>query len=221
MRLVLLVYQLCLVFRAEAQLPDACINSDTNRAPGQCYLQPPPPLWASFLLSHSSWLCPAENSDISVMCGTQYMDLSIYICPVYHALYNESLMVVNNVDKPECYGTAVWNVDPPLLTFRFPINESAIASCNNTFTVVKVHFFLKCIDIDHRGTSRSPTDNQPGWNRAVRRLLQRPVCQHLWCNQLHRPLLGHDHLQPAGPVQVLLPLPDAVPPEQHQIGRVS
>lgn len=137
MRLVLLVYQLCLVFRAEAQLPGACITSDTNRAPGQCYLQPPPPLWASFLLSHSSWfpMCPAENSDINVTCGTQYMDLSIYICPVYHALYNESLMVVNNVDKPECYGTAVWNVDPPLLTFRFPINESAIASCNNMFTV--------------------------------------------------------------------------------------
>lgn len=63
------------------------------------------------------------------------MDVSIYICPVYHAMYNESLMVVNNVDKPECYGTPVWNVDPPLLTFRFPINESAIASCNNTFTV--------------------------------------------------------------------------------------
>uniref|UniRef100_A0A674NX10 Si:dkey-4p15.5 n=1 Tax=Takifugu rubripes TaxID=31033 RepID=A0A674NX10_TAKRU len=137
MRLVLLVYQLCLVFRAEAQLPDACTSSNTNRAPGQCYLQPPPPLWASFPLSHSSWfpVCPAENSDISVVCGTQYMDLSIYICPVYHARYNESLMAVNNVDRPECYGTAVWNVDPPLLTFRFPINESAIASCNNTFTV--------------------------------------------------------------------------------------
>lgn len=70
-----------------------------------------------------------------MICGTQYMDLSIYICPVYNAMYNESLLVVNNVDKPKCYGTAVWNVDPPLLTFRFPLNESAIASCNNTFTV--------------------------------------------------------------------------------------
>lgn len=63
------------------------------------------------------------------------MDLSIYICPIYHSMYTESVMVVNNVDKPECHGIAVWNVDPPLLTFRFPINESAIASCNNTFTV--------------------------------------------------------------------------------------
>ncbi|CAG08898.1 unnamed protein product [Tetraodon nigroviridis] len=70
MRLVLLVCQLGLVFRAWAQLPEACITSNTNRAP--------------------------ENSDISVICGTQYMDLSIYICPVYYAMYNESLMVTIN-----------------------------------------------------------------------------------------------------------------------------
>lgn len=132
MRLVLLVCQLGLVFRTRAQVPEACIRSNTNRPPGQCYLQSAlfTPLYSLSLL-----LISAENSDISVICGTQYMDLSIYICPVYNAMYNESLLVVNNVDKPKCYGTAVWNVDPPLLTFRFPINESAIASCNNTFTV--------------------------------------------------------------------------------------
>lgn len=73
------------------------------------------------------------------------MDLSVFLCPVYQAMYNESLMVVNNVDKPECYGTAVWNVDPPLLTFRLPINESATGSCNNTFTV----FFTT---VDREGT---------------------------------------------------------------------
>lgn len=39
MRLVLLVCQLGLVFRTRAQVPDACIRSDTNRPPGQCYLQ--------------------------------------------------------------------------------------------------------------------------------------------------------------------------------------
>lgn len=143
MRLVLLACQLGLVFRAEAQIPDACVSSDTNRAPGRRRLRSP--FCASFLLSHPSWfpVRPAENSDINVTCGTQYMDLSIYICPVYQALYNESLMVVNNVDNPECYGTAVWNVDPPLLTFRFPINERAIASCNNTFTVFSTTIYCE------------------------------------------------------------------------------
>ncbi|AWO98842.1 putative zona pellucida-like domain-containing protein 1 [Scophthalmus maximus] len=71
MWLVILLFQLGLILRTEAQLPDPCILSDTNR--------------------------PPENSDIIVTCGTQYMYLSIYICPMYQALYNESMMVTNEV----------------------------------------------------------------------------------------------------------------------------
>ncbi|KAM7412936.1 hypothetical protein PAMA_020363 [Pampus argenteus] len=65
------------------------------------------------------------------------MDLSLYICPVYQALYNESLMVLNNqFNKPECFGTADWSVDPPVLKFSFPINESAISACDNNFKII-------------------------------------------------------------------------------------
>nr|XP_046244684.1 zona pellucida-like domain-containing protein 1 [Scatophagus argus] len=111
MRLVILVCQLGLILRTEAQIPDACVVSDTNR--------------------------PPENSDITVTCGTKYMDLSIYLCPVYQANYNESLMVVNNqYDKPACFGTAVWTVDPPVLKFRFSLNESSMSSCNNNFKII-------------------------------------------------------------------------------------
>ncbi|KAL7399968.1 hypothetical protein ABVT39_004479 [Epinephelus coioides] len=111
MRLVILVCQLGLILRTEAQIPDACVLSDTNRAP--------------------------ENSDITVLCGTEYMDLSIYLCPVYQALYNESLMVLNNqLNTPECYGDADWSVDPPVLKFRFPLNESSISSCKNNFKII-------------------------------------------------------------------------------------
>lgn len=64
------------------------------------------------------------------------MDLSIYICPIYQAFYNETMMVVNNqADKAECYGMANWNADPPVLQFRFPLNESSILACNNNFKV--------------------------------------------------------------------------------------
>ncbi|KAL7399706.1 hypothetical protein ABVT39_000401 [Epinephelus coioides] len=111
MRLVILVCQLGLILRTEAQIPDACVLSNTNRAP--------------------------ENSDITVLCGTEYMDLSIYLCPVYQALYNESLMVLNNqLNTPECYGTADWSVDPPVLKFRFPLNESSISSCNSNYKII-------------------------------------------------------------------------------------
>ncbi|XP_068585132.1 zona pellucida-like domain-containing protein 1 [Cebidichthys violaceus] len=110
MRLVILVCQLCLILRIEAQMPEVCITSDTNR--------------------------PPENSDIFVTCGTEYMDLSIYLCPMYQALYNESQMVLNNqIDTPECYGTADYTVDPPVLKFRFPLNGSSISSCNNDFKI--------------------------------------------------------------------------------------
>ncbi|XP_070826187.1 zona pellucida-like domain-containing protein 1 [Chaetodon trifascialis] len=111
MRLVILVCQLGLILRTEAQIPEACIVSDTNR--------------------------PPENRDITVVCGTEHMDLSIYLCPVYQALYNESLMVLNNeFNKADCYGDADWNTDPPVLKFRFPINESTISSCNNNFKII-------------------------------------------------------------------------------------
>ncbi|XP_068172592.1 zona pellucida-like domain-containing protein 1 [Antennarius striatus] len=94
-----------------AQTPDACLLSETNR--------------------------PPENEDITVHCGTEYMDLDIYLCPVYQASYTESLMVVNNeVDKLECLGTAYWNNTPPLLRFRFPLNDTAISSCNNKFKTI-------------------------------------------------------------------------------------
>ncbi|XP_035479158.1 zona pellucida-like domain-containing protein 1 isoform X2 [Scophthalmus maximus] len=110
MWLVILLFQLGLILRTEAQLPDPCILSDTNR--------------------------PPENSDIIVTCGTQYMYLSIYICPMYQALYNESMMALNNeFNKLECFGTADWTAVPPVLKFKIPLNESAITACNSNFKV--------------------------------------------------------------------------------------
>ncbi|TKS80849.1 Zona pellucida-like domain-containing protein 1 [Collichthys lucidus] len=102
--------QLGLILRTEAQTPKICITSETNRAP--------------------------ENSDITVVCGTEFMDLIILLCPVYHARYNESLMFLNNQIQIECMGTVDWDVTPPVLRFRFPINESAMESCSNSFKII-------------------------------------------------------------------------------------
>ncbi|XP_069004438.1 zona pellucida-like domain-containing protein 1 [Embiotoca jacksoni] len=110
MRLLILVSHLGLILRTDAQIPDACVTSETNK--------------------------PPENSDITVVCGTKYMDLSIYLCPMYQALYNESLMVLNNQEnKPHCYGTADWSVTPPVLRYRLPINESSLSECSNGFQI--------------------------------------------------------------------------------------
>ncbi|XP_037836465.1 zona pellucida-like domain-containing protein 1 [Kryptolebias marmoratus] len=110
MLLVILGCLLGLFLQADAQTPQQCITSDTNRAP--------------------------ENSDITVTCGTQYMDLSIYLCPMYNAQYNESLMVLNNqINNPACYGKADFTTTPPVLKFRFPINDTSSASCANKYVI--------------------------------------------------------------------------------------
>ncbi|XP_029027431.1 zona pellucida-like domain-containing protein 1 [Betta splendens] len=109
-RLILLVFQLGLILRAEAQVPNACIASETNRAP--------------------------DYGDINVSCGTQSIDLSILLCPVYNALYNESLLVLNNqFSKAGCFGTPDWTAVPPVLRFKIPLNETSVTACGNSFKI--------------------------------------------------------------------------------------
>ncbi|KAF7660805.1 hypothetical protein LDENG_00275010 [Lucifuga dentata] len=106
MRLVILVCQLVLILRTEAQMPSECIGHETLRRP--------------------------ENTDINVVCGTEHMDMSIYLCPVYMANYNSSLMFLNNeFTKSECSGVPDLTADPPVLKFSFPINAEGLATCNN------------------------------------------------------------------------------------------
>ncbi|CAJ1065256.1 zona pellucida-like domain-containing protein 1 isoform X2 [Xyrichtys novacula] len=115
LRTMCLLIPLCLlglIVRTEAQIPSDCIFSNTNR--------------------------PPENSDIIVTCGSDYMDLAIYLCPMYQALYNESLMVLNNkIGIPECYGTADWTVDPPVLRFSFPIVSDFGSYCGNVEEIIE------------------------------------------------------------------------------------
>ncbi|XP_077421150.1 zona pellucida-like domain-containing protein 1 isoform X1 [Vanacampus margaritifer] len=109
MRLVLLVCHLGLL-GTRGQIPPECVTSDTNR--------------------------PPENTDITVHCGTERMDLSIFLCPMYQALYNESLMVLNNQLNDECFGVPDLTADPPVLNFSFPINGSSMSSCGNDFNII-------------------------------------------------------------------------------------
>ncbi|XP_029963567.1 zona pellucida-like domain-containing protein 1 [Salarias fasciatus] len=107
MRLVVIVgCFLALILEISAQVPPDCVGSPTNR--------------------------PPENSDMMVNCDTMDMEVSIYLCPVYNAQYNESLMVLNNqVGSAECYGTPDWTATPPVLRFRFPLNGSTFSACHH------------------------------------------------------------------------------------------
>uniref|UniRef100_A0A671S988 Si:ch73-261i21.5 n=1 Tax=Sinocyclocheilus anshuiensis TaxID=1608454 RepID=A0A671S988_9TELE len=60
-----------------------------------------------------------DNSDITVVCGTNRMDLQILLCPMYFYGYNESMVALNGqFGKPECRGTADWTVNPPVMKFH-------------------------------------------------------------------------------------------------------
>ncbi|XP_051766911.1 zona pellucida-like domain-containing protein 1 [Ctenopharyngodon idella] len=106
----LLVCQLVLILQSEAQSP--CLTHPTFRDP--------------------------DNSDITVMCGTNRMDLYILLCPMYFYGYNESMVALNgHFAKPECRGTADWTANPPVLKFQFYITEPYISICSNKLTITQ------------------------------------------------------------------------------------
>uniref|UniRef100_A0A8C6KLH3 Si:dkey-4p15.5 n=1 Tax=Nothobranchius furzeri TaxID=105023 RepID=A0A8C6KLH3_NOTFU len=136
-RLWLAILVCLLSTQADAQIPLKCVTDPTNRAPGSCCFLPKHLFSNTCYISYYSFFSLLiDNTDITVNCGTQSMDLSIYLCPIYNSQYNESLMVLNNqISNPLCYGTADWTVSPPVLRFRFPINDTSLSSCANIYQV--------------------------------------------------------------------------------------
>ncbi|XP_059389220.1 zona pellucida-like domain-containing protein 1 [Carassius carassius] len=86
-------------------------------------------------LTHPTYR-PAENADITVVCGTNTMSLKVLICPMYYGGYNESLMALNaKFNVPSCYGVADWTVNPPVLLFNFSISQEALTLCGNNMNI--------------------------------------------------------------------------------------
>uniref|UniRef100_A0A8C1GJ06 Si:ch73-261i21.5 n=1 Tax=Cyprinus carpio TaxID=7962 RepID=A0A8C1GJ06_CYPCA len=91
----------------------------------------------SFSYGSCGFKCPSNNSDITVVCGTNRMELQILLCPLYFYGYNESMVALNGqFGKPECKGTADWTVNPPVMKFQFYITEPYISICANKLTEI-------------------------------------------------------------------------------------
>uniref|UniRef100_A0A8C6SRX0 Si:dkey-4p15.5 n=1 Tax=Neogobius melanostomus TaxID=47308 RepID=A0A8C6SRX0_9GOBI len=91
------------------------------------------PYLCFFLINISSFIV---NSDIVVKCGTQFMELSILYCPIYHANYNGDLMILNGQTIPECKGVVDSTVNPPVLRFKLSIDQQSLRACNNIFRII-------------------------------------------------------------------------------------
>lgn len=75
-----------------------------------------------------------DYTDISVDCGTTYIRLSILACPVFYTGYNESLLILNQIEGDSaCTGTLDESVTPPVVRFTFPINSTT--ACGSIFRV--------------------------------------------------------------------------------------
>lgn len=88
----------------------------------------------SFCTTNLVVLVLTEYTDISVDCGTEYINLAIEFCPVIYTGYNESELILNNImNNPDCHATLDTTVLPPVARFRFPINSTN--SCGSNFVV--------------------------------------------------------------------------------------
>ncbi|XP_050977519.1 zona pellucida-like domain-containing protein 1 [Labeo rohita] len=77
-----------------------------------------------------------EYTDISVDCGTEYINLAIKFCPVMYTGYNESELILNSImNNPNCQATVDTTVIPPVARFRFPLNSTN--ACGSNFVTIR------------------------------------------------------------------------------------
>ncbi|KAM9469030.1 zona pellucida-like domain-containing protein 1 [Clarias gariepinus] len=87
----------------------------------------------SAICSNHTTFRQAADWDITVICGTDSIYLSILLCPVYYAGYNESLIALNGkFNIPACCGIVDLKASTPLLKFNFSISAEQMALCDNS-----------------------------------------------------------------------------------------
>lgn len=83
--------------------------------------------------------------DITVMCGTDNIHLSILLCPVYYAGFNETLIALNGkLNTSACLGATDLTASTPVLKFNFSLSAEEISLCDNSFEVNVILSFFSC-----------------------------------------------------------------------------
>ncbi|XP_053545800.1 zona pellucida-like domain-containing protein 1 [Bombina bombina] len=77
------------------------------------------------------------DSDIIVTCGPSEISLTINACPVQFASFNpESLALNGQHNQSHCAGALVTSLDPPVMSFTFPLNDTRQNPCGNTIEII-------------------------------------------------------------------------------------
>ncbi|XP_068098300.1 zona pellucida-like domain-containing protein 1 [Hyperolius riggenbachi] len=78
------------------------------------------------------------NSDITVQCGPSNIVLTIIACPAQFAMFDPATLALNGRHTTgNCNGTVDTTVDPPVVRFVFPINDTTQNSCGNTISILE------------------------------------------------------------------------------------
>ncbi|XP_061576309.1 zona pellucida-like domain-containing protein 1 [Cololabis saira] len=78
-----------------------------------------------------------DNSDIIVECGTHTITLEINLCTAQWAGFNASNLALNgNHNNTQCQGSVDDSVDPPIIRYQLPVNNSQDNPCRQSLQIV-------------------------------------------------------------------------------------
>uniref|UniRef100_A0A3Q2VU36 Si:dkey-103g5.3 n=1 Tax=Haplochromis burtoni TaxID=8153 RepID=A0A3Q2VU36_HAPBU len=93
--------------------------------------------FAQLVIRFLKFLSCAENSDLMVQCGTSMITLDINLCTVQWAGFNATELALNGqYSNTACQGSVDTSVNPPVVHFRLPVNQSQDNSCRQSLQVI-------------------------------------------------------------------------------------
>uniref|UniRef100_A0AAX7U6I4 ZP domain-containing protein n=1 Tax=Astatotilapia calliptera TaxID=8154 RepID=A0AAX7U6I4_ASTCA len=105
----------------------------------------------------------AENSDLMVQCGTSKITLDINLCTVQWAGFNATELALNGqYSNTACQGSVDTSVDPPVVHFQLPVNQSQDNSCRQSLSIYEPqsYLFLSFLDFIVTGYINTPRSDQ-------------------------------------------------------------
>ena len=89
---------------------------------------------------HPSWFLffhvLIENSDLTVECGASMITLEINMCTVqWSGFMGTDLALNGNHNTTACQGSSDTSVNPPIVRFQLPVNQSLDNPCRQSLQV--------------------------------------------------------------------------------------
>ncbi|KAM7413325.1 hypothetical protein PAMA_020627 [Pampus argenteus] len=78
-----------------------------------------------------------DNLDLTVDCGTNMITLEVNLCTAQWAGFKPTELALNgNHNTTECQGSVDTSVDPPIIRYQLPVNDSQENACRQSLQIV-------------------------------------------------------------------------------------